>query len=287
MSRRTARLVSSWQDHVLGLVRAQNVTTRSIARTVPLDEEPLALALTAGLLGYGAGADTVNDSSAAPDQLLTSLFGAEPLRELALAARADLRERVSALFDEEMLRFEETADAAGVPPTGVRELAEAAGAGRVPVSKAPRTVLRRPTARLRPPGRGLGGAHRAGPALQIGPGQTVPTDRRGPAGRHPAAADPGRPAAAAIRRPRVVALARRHRRRQSALFNRLSGPTSPVGVTRPVAGTRTPACGAWRVGPLLDWLSVTRGANAPGPALERGESDDRAIRSTCPTTTRW
>jgi len=126
MSRRTARLVSSWQDHVLGLVRAQNVTKRSIARTVPLDEEPLALALTAGLLGYGAGADTVNDSSAAPDQLLTSLFGAEPLRELALAARADLRERVSALFDEEMLRFEETADAAGVPADGTsRELTEA------------------------------------------------------------------------------------------------------------------------------------------------------------------
>ena len=126
MSRRTARLVSSWQEHVLGLVRAQNVTKRSIARTVPLDEEPLALALTAGLLGYGAGADAVNDSSAAPDQLLTSLFGAEPLRELALAARADLRERVSALFDEEMLRFEETADAAGVPADGTsRELTEA------------------------------------------------------------------------------------------------------------------------------------------------------------------
>jgi hypothetical protein len=105
------------------------VTKRSIARTVPLDEEPLALALTAGLLGYGAGADAVNDSSAAPDQLLTSLFGAEPLRELALAARADLRERVSALFDEEMLRFEETADAAGVPADGTsRELTEAAEA---------------------------------------------------------------------------------------------------------------------------------------------------------------
>jgi hypothetical protein len=126
MSRRTARLVSSWQEHVLGLVRAQNVTKRSIARTVPLDEEPLALALTAGLLGYGAGADAVNDSSAAPDQLLTSLFGAEPLRELAVAARADLRERVSALFDEEMLRFEETADAAGIPADGTsRELTEA------------------------------------------------------------------------------------------------------------------------------------------------------------------
>ena len=126
MSRRTARLVSSWQEHVLGLVRAQNVTKRSIARTVPLDEEPLALALTAGLLGYGAGADAVNDSSAAPDQLLTSLFGAEPLRELAVAARADLRERISALFDEEMLRFEETADAAGVPADGTsRELTEA------------------------------------------------------------------------------------------------------------------------------------------------------------------
>jgi GTPase SAR1 family protein len=129
MARRTGHVVSGWQEHVLHLVRAQNVSKRSIARTIALDEEPLALALTAGLLGYGAGVTEVSDSSAAPDQLLTSLFGAEPLRELATAARADLAERVRGLFGEEMLRFEEIADAAGGPaPDADRELAGAGAA---------------------------------------------------------------------------------------------------------------------------------------------------------------
>jgi hypothetical protein len=46
-----------------------------------------------------------------------------------VAARADLRERVSVLFGEEMLRFEEIADAAGVPADGTsQELAEAGAA---------------------------------------------------------------------------------------------------------------------------------------------------------------
>ena len=48
-----------------------------------------------------------------PQLLLTSLFGAGPLREIGAKARADLRERMRRLFDEEMLRFVEVIDSAG------------------------------------------------------------------------------------------------------------------------------------------------------------------------------
>ncbi len=50
-----------------------------------------------------------------PRRLLGSLLGPGPLRAMGLAARADLRNRLSLLFAEEMLRFAQLADAAGVP----------------------------------------------------------------------------------------------------------------------------------------------------------------------------
>ena len=113
---RTAQAISAWQDHVMHLVKAENVTKRSIARVVSFDEESLALVLTIGLLGYGAGGDVVNEgTSVVPEHLLTSLFGAGPLREIAAKARADLHHRVGLLFDEEMIRFTQTVDAAGIP----------------------------------------------------------------------------------------------------------------------------------------------------------------------------
>ena len=113
---RTAQAISAWQDHVMHLVKAENVTKRSIARVVSFDEESLALVLTIGLLGYEAGGDVVNEgTSVVPEHLLTSLFGAGPLREIAAKARADLHHRVGLLFDEEMLRFTQTVDAAGIP----------------------------------------------------------------------------------------------------------------------------------------------------------------------------
>ena len=116
LAARTAQAISAWQDHVMHLVKAENVTKRSIARVVSFDEESLALVLTIGLLGYGADGDVVNEgNSVVPEHLLTSLFGAGPLREIAAKARADLHHRVGLLFDEEMLRFTQTVDAAGIP----------------------------------------------------------------------------------------------------------------------------------------------------------------------------
>ena len=122
LAARTAQAISAWQDHVMHLVKAENVTKRSIARVVSFDEESLALVLTIGLLGYSADGDVVNEgNSVVPEHLLTSLFGAGPLREIAAKARADLHHRVGLLFDEEMLRFTQTVDAAGIPDGAAAE----------------------------------------------------------------------------------------------------------------------------------------------------------------------
>jgi hypothetical protein len=98
------------------LVQAENVTKRSIARVVSFDDESLALVVIIGLLGFGAGdAVAAEGTSAAAHELLSLLFGPGPLRDIGTKARADLRERVRLLFDEEMLRFAELIDAEGVP----------------------------------------------------------------------------------------------------------------------------------------------------------------------------
>jgi energy-coupling factor transporter ATP-binding protein EcfA2 len=116
LARRAAQAISSWQDHVMHLVQAENVTKRSIARVVSFDDESLALVVIIGLLGFGAGdAAAAEGTSAAAQELLSLLFGPGPLRDIGTKARADLRERVRLLFDEEMLRFAELIDAEGVP----------------------------------------------------------------------------------------------------------------------------------------------------------------------------
>jgi energy-coupling factor transporter ATP-binding protein EcfA2 len=116
LARRTSRAISAWQDHVMHLVAAENVTKRSIARVVSFDVEPLALVLTIGLLGDGAAGEAATaGTSVVPQHLLTSLFGAGPLRDVAARARADLHDRIALLFDEEMLRFAQVIDAAGIP----------------------------------------------------------------------------------------------------------------------------------------------------------------------------
>ena len=116
LATRAARAVSAWQDHVMQLVKAENVTKRSVARVVSFDEESLALVLTIGMLGYGAdGVAADGDASAVPQRLLTSLFGAGQLRDLGASARMDLHDRISLLYDEELQRFAAIVNAAGAP----------------------------------------------------------------------------------------------------------------------------------------------------------------------------
>jgi energy-coupling factor transporter ATP-binding protein EcfA2 len=147
LATRSARAVSAWQDHVMQLVRAESVTKRSVARVVSFDEESLALVLTIGMLGSGAtgasggsgasGADgpsATEGAVAVPQRLLTTLFGAGPLRDLGARARTDLHERINLLFGEEMQRFGEIINAAGAPDSraaaGLREAEEMLEAAR-------------------------------------------------------------------------------------------------------------------------------------------------------------
>ena len=124
LARRAAQAISGWLDHVMHLVQAEDVTKRSIARAVTFDHESLALVVIVGLLGYGADAPgqalrasrvPAADGRGTAQELLSSLFGAGPLRDIETRAREDLTERVRLLFDEELLRFAELIDAGGVP----------------------------------------------------------------------------------------------------------------------------------------------------------------------------
>jgi energy-coupling factor transporter ATP-binding protein EcfA2 len=108
LATRAARAVSAWQDQMLRMVQAENVTKRSVGRAVSFDDESLALVLTIGLLSSGM-------IEVGPQRMLTSLFGAGPLRDLGVRARRDLRERVELLLSEEMLGYTARLDAAGVP----------------------------------------------------------------------------------------------------------------------------------------------------------------------------
>ena len=111
---RAVRAVSAWQDDVMRLVKAESVTKRSIARVMSFDDDSLATVLIVAMLGQrDADAAPAEGTGAVPQLLLTSLFGAGPLREIGSKARADLRERIRRLFDEEMLRFVEVIDSAG------------------------------------------------------------------------------------------------------------------------------------------------------------------------------
>jgi energy-coupling factor transporter ATP-binding protein EcfA2 len=135
LAARATRAVSAWQDHVMQLVKAENVTKRSVARVVSFDEESLALVLTIGMLGYGAAdGAAAEDASAVPQRLLASLFGAGQLRDIGAKARSDLHERISLLFDEELQRFTMIINAARAPgdhaAASLRAAAEALEATR-------------------------------------------------------------------------------------------------------------------------------------------------------------
>jgi hypothetical protein len=107
-----AQAVSAWQDQVTRLVQAENVTKRSIAKAVTLDDDALAAVLVVSL--FGSGEDDTGTASI-PRRLLTSLFGAGPLRGIMARIQADLRHRIKLILDEEMRRFTDVIDAVGAP----------------------------------------------------------------------------------------------------------------------------------------------------------------------------
>jgi GTPase SAR1 family protein len=116
LQRRAAVVVAEWQDHLLHLVQTERVTRRSISRIASFDPKSLALVLTVGVLGYGAGDILVSEgASVVPQRLLTSLFGAGLMRDIGGQARQELHDRVGLLFAAEALRFGTLVDGLGDP----------------------------------------------------------------------------------------------------------------------------------------------------------------------------
>src|SRR5262249_1835143 len=112
MAVRATRAVSAWQDQVMHLVQAENVTKRSIAKAVTLDDDALATVLIVSLLAPGEGGA---GTATTPRRLLVSLFGSGSLRDIMARTRADLRHRIMLILDEEMRRFADVIDAVGTP----------------------------------------------------------------------------------------------------------------------------------------------------------------------------
>jgi GTPase SAR1 family protein len=110
------RLVASWQEYVLRLVKDENVTKRSVARVVSFDHASLALVLSVGVLSDATPDTGAGDAATrVPGRLLASLLGAGLLRDLGAQVRRDLRHRVSDLFEAEARRYFAVIDAAGIP----------------------------------------------------------------------------------------------------------------------------------------------------------------------------
>jgi energy-coupling factor transporter ATP-binding protein EcfA2 len=118
LTRHASQAVSAWQDLIVRLVTEDHVTKRSVARTVNLDDDSLATVITLALLG-AAAPEPDGGTGAVPQRLLTTLFGAGPLRRITVRAQADLLERIRLIFDEEMRRFAGLLEGAGVPDAAV------------------------------------------------------------------------------------------------------------------------------------------------------------------------
>jgi energy-coupling factor transporter ATP-binding protein EcfA2 len=116
LAQRAAHAVTGWQEHLMQLVRQENVTKRSVARVASFEDESLALILAVAVLSQAAAGEPAgSEPSTAPQRLMTSLFGAAPLREVGARARQDLHERVRLLLRDESRRFLAVLDAAGAP----------------------------------------------------------------------------------------------------------------------------------------------------------------------------
>ena len=125
MADMAARAIGSWQEQVLHIVRAENVTKRSIARVVSFDEESLALVLTIGVLGYPAPEHgrCAGRGTAAAAHLTVRCW---PAARHGRSGPPGSARRIGLLFEDEARRFFAIIDAAGAPEeTAATELLQA------------------------------------------------------------------------------------------------------------------------------------------------------------------
>lgn len=128
---RVERMIRDWQGEVLDLVRNEAGQKRATARYLAFGVNALAVMLmlvvfasTAGLTGVEVG--IAGGSAVLAQRLLEAIFGDQAVRELAAKARKALLAKVSALYDEELARYETVLDEVQLSQEAVRDLSEAA-----------------------------------------------------------------------------------------------------------------------------------------------------------------
>lgn len=127
-----AAAIRQWQRFVLELVRTEGQDKRATARVLAFGVNSLAVVLmvlafasTGGLVG--AEVAIAGGTAVVAQKLLEAIFGDQAVRRLATRARADLTERVTALFEAERDRFTALLPDAAMARTAAERL-RAAGA---------------------------------------------------------------------------------------------------------------------------------------------------------------
>jgi hypothetical protein len=130
---RLAAAVRGWQAYVLDLVREQGAAKRSTARYLSFGVNGLGLMLmivvfahTGGLTGAEVG--VAGGTTVLSQKLLEAVFGDQAVRQLAAAARENLRGRVGEPLRTEAGRFTALLDRQRVDPDDVRQLRDAQAA---------------------------------------------------------------------------------------------------------------------------------------------------------------
>jgi energy-coupling factor transporter ATP-binding protein EcfA2 len=125
---RVSRAVSAWQDQLMRLTQS-DVTRWQGSGTVQ-DVAPVSVVTLVAMLGapsqvggfFPAPRETAQEakdgigpvvSNTVPREMLASIIGAAEAESLIARARADLRQRIGLLLDEEMLRYGAVLDEAG------------------------------------------------------------------------------------------------------------------------------------------------------------------------------
>lgn len=128
---RVERTIRDWQGEVLEMVRSEAGQKRATARYLAFGVNALAVMLmlivftsTAGLTGVEVG--IAGGSAVLAQRLLEAIFGDQAVRELAARARKALLTQVSALYDEELARYEAVLDEVQLSAEAVTELSAAA-----------------------------------------------------------------------------------------------------------------------------------------------------------------
>jgi hypothetical protein len=117
---RIERLVRDWQRAVLDLVREEAGDKRAVARVSAYAINATGLLVmisvfaATSFIPTGAEIAVAGGTTVAAQKVLEAIFGDQAVRTLADRARADLLDRVRALFADEAARFTAVLDAAGV-----------------------------------------------------------------------------------------------------------------------------------------------------------------------------